>query len=74
MRRGFSFALGRGFRRGSSAVVGVGAGLLLRTLARVVCWQRSFVRTRDFLGGVLPAVVGVSARLLLLTLVRVRSH
>ena len=53
--------------------LGLGAGLLLRTLARVLCWLYflsllakvfSFALGRG-LGGVLPAVVGVGAGLLL---------
>jgi hypothetical protein len=52
------------------AVVGVAAGLLLLSLAWVVCWQYFYVRTRVF-GGVLPAVIGFSAGLLLRTLARV---
>ena len=54
------------------AVVGVNAGLLLRTLARVICWQYFF---RSHSGGVLGAELvqwsRVSAGLLLLTLARV---
>ncbi len=42
--RSHSIFWGAGYRRWS----GVGAGLLLRTLARVECWQYFFVRTRGF--------------------------
>ncbi len=49
---------------------GVGAGLLLLTLARVVCWQYSAFALGVF-WGVLSAAVGVGAGLLLLTLARV---
>ena len=55
----------------------VGAGLLLLTLARVICWLFSLSLLATVhgllafalggLGGVLPAAVGVDAGLLLLT-------
>jgi hypothetical protein len=58
---------------------GVGAGLVLLTLARVLCWlyflsllARCLRSHPGFWGGVLTAVVGVGAGLLLLTLARVQ--
>jgi hypothetical protein len=71
----FSFALGRGFGREASVVVGVDAGLLLLTLARVVCELDFLSLLATVRGGTsfLCRWYWVGAGLLLLTLARVVS-